>query len=355
MLRFRVNGPTSKAQCKASFAQIVTSSGRTKQQKQVAAVPVIDKEVPEEATELPDDKLLKFERKGWVSTRRLLSESQVKEMKKEAEKVITEQKLLALQQRVRVLNPKIKDPATTITTIEAAKAALKGKDLGFLQFFNTHRSSAFISSIVRGKVLAGTAAQLLGVPRVRLYQDCIFLKEPGYTETNWHSDLRMAPFDTNSYVTAWIPMRPVVGTEDDSGLLFASGSHRDFALPFWHDLRQRGLDDRDYKIETPGKLELGDVTWHHGWTLHCAGAQPKGSKPRMALAVAYFADGARLLPRKSDPSVYKHMLHDEDAESYERWASTLPDGGVASHYLLPLVYPPGAAAASSPSKPRGRL
>ena len=31
----------------------------------------------------------------------------------------------------------------------------------------------------------------------------------------------------------WIPMRPISGTEEDSGLQFAEGSHRDFALPFW--------------------------------------------------------------------------------------------------------------------------
>jgi ectoine hydroxylase-related dioxygenase (phytanoyl-CoA dioxygenase family) len=50
-----------------------------------------------------------------------------------------------------------------------------------------------------------------------LVQDCVFLKEPGYAETNWHSDLRMAPLDTNDFVTAWIPLRPVQGGERDSG------------------------------------------------------------------------------------------------------------------------------------------
>lgn len=80
----------------------------------------------------------------------------------------------------------------------------------------------------------------------------MFLKEPGYAETNWHSDLRMAPFDTNSFITAWIPMRPISGGEDDSGLVFAVGSHRDFALPFWHDLNGRDLGDRGYEIANTG-------------------------------------------------------------------------------------------------------
>lgn len=41
------------------------------------------------------------------------------------------------------------------------------------------------------------------------FQDCVFFKQSGYAETNWHSDLRMTPFDTNNFVTVWIPLRPI--------------------------------------------------------------------------------------------------------------------------------------------------
>lgn len=88
-----------------------------------------------------------------------------------------------------------------------------------------------------------------------------------------------------------------------------------------------------------GAMQPGDVSFHHGWTLHAAGPQPKGSPTRMALSVAFFEDGARLLPRKSDPSVYKHMLHNEDAESYMGWLPKLKDGAKAVHDSLPIVYP----------------
>lgn len=57
--------------------------------------------------------------------------------------------------------------------------------LGFLQFFNLHRSQAAIAQLVRHPALAGTAAQLLGAKRLRLYQDAVFLKQPGFAETNW--------------------------------------------------------------------------------------------------------------------------------------------------------------------------
>lgn len=86
-----------------------------------------------------------------------------------------------------------------------------------------------------------------------------------------------------------------------------------------------------------GPMAVGDVSWHHGWCLHAAAPQPPNTPPRLALAVSYFADGSRLLARKSDPSVYKHMLHDEDAESYSSWLSQCKDGGVARHPQLPLV------------------
>ena len=68
---------------------------------------------------------------------------------------------------------------------------------------------ALIRDLVTSKRLASTALELLGLKRVRLYQDCVFLKEPGFTETNWHSDLLLAPLDTNAFVTAWIPLRPL--------------------------------------------------------------------------------------------------------------------------------------------------
>jgi len=71
------------------------------------------------------------------------------------------------------------------------------------------RECPAVAALVRNPRLAATAAALLGAPRLRLYQDCAFVKRPGFGATNWHSDLRMAPLDTNAFVTAWIPLRPI--------------------------------------------------------------------------------------------------------------------------------------------------
>ena len=50
----------------------------------------------------------------------------------------------------------------------------------------------------------------------------------------------MAPLDCNDFVTAWLPLAPVPSIrEGGSPLVFASRSHRDFALNHWQDPRLR--------------------------------------------------------------------------------------------------------------------
>jgi hypothetical protein len=72
--------------------------------------------------------------------------------------------------------------------------------------------------------------------------------------TNWHSDLRMTPLDTNDFVTFWLPLRDLQAGEEDSGMLFAQGSHRDFAFPFWHDVSWADASCRGYRLASTGIL-----------------------------------------------------------------------------------------------------
>ena len=81
-------------------------------------------------------------------------------------------------------------------------------------------------------------------------------------------------------------------------------------------------------------MALGDATWHSGWTLHASPPQPEGRASRAALAVSFFADGARRLPAEH----LRRPLHSEDAESYEAWLPGVREGAVARHELLPVVY-----------------
>jgi hypothetical protein len=175
---------------------------------------------------------------------------------------------------------------------------------------------------------------------VRLYQDSLFVKRAGHGETHWHSDCRMAPLETNRLVTAWIALTPV-GAEREGGsaLVFADGSHRDTARLFWAaGAPTAPIEAGAYALSCHAPFAPGDASWHDGWVLH--GAPPNGAREdRWAVAVTFFADGARTLRPAA-----RARMDGEDAPSYEAWLSDLDaqaargaHGALAAHARLPLV------------------
>jgi ectoine hydroxylase-related dioxygenase (phytanoyl-CoA dioxygenase family) len=320
--------------------------------------------------------LLSYERKGFLLCRGLLPARDVAAAAAAVADEARRGRLDALRHRVRVLVSE--EAAERVRTEAEAERLLKrgsATGVGFFQHFNLHRdgskggssdaaAAAAVRALAFSPSLARTAAALLGADhkKVRLYQTCAFVKEPGHAQTNWHSDLRMAPFDCNDFLTAWVPLRAMAGegrsgggggSGSDSGLVFAAGSHRDFALPFWRSREQveaADLSERGYELCPQGAMAVGDVSMHHGWLLHAAGGQPRGTPPRAALAVCFFVDGARV--RAVGPgggggggAAGRRRGEDEDAESAAAWIGDLRPGAVARHPLLPVVYD-GAAAAS---------
>ena len=187
--------------------------------------------------QLTPDTLLGYERSGFAVTRALLPPSRVHELRPTLVKALEERRHAALKQKVRVLIGEGEADADA-ETLDARLRRLPEGSVPFLQCFNVHRHYAPVAELARS--LAPTAAQLLGSARVRLYQDSLFQKRPGDGPTRWHADLAMAPLDTNDFVTCWLPLQPVPCEEDGgSALVFAAGSHRDVALPFWHGDRAR--------------------------------------------------------------------------------------------------------------------
>lgn len=86
------------------------------------------------------------------------------------------------------------------------------ENIPFMQVFNSWKHNKALASIALSPQLGRIAAELLNVPSVRLYQDAIFVKRSGDGPTQWHSDLSMAPFDSNFLVTVWIPLHFVPST-----------------------------------------------------------------------------------------------------------------------------------------------
>lgn len=288
------------------------------------------------APPLPAEQLLAFERKGHTVTRGLCSREEMADWAKVVRAAFEKDKLMALRQKVRVLLGKAEyEHARTVEDCEELlEEGVDPEYIPFLQTFNSWRRYRDVRRLALAPRFAHVAAQLLGVPRVRLYQDSTFLKRDGDGPTLWHSDLAMAPFNSNGLVTMWMPLTEVPPEEEGgTGLCFASGSGRDFALSFWDDPHaSEDLSDR-YEVESYGRMLPGDASWHHGWCLHSSAENLTG-QDRLAFTLAFVGADAPILGQHA-----KNRPHDEDDLSYCDWLGDFrPGERLRDHPLLPLVW-----------------
>ena len=172
----------------------------------------------------------------------------------------------------------------------------------FTQVTNIWRLDDAAKQIVFNRHFAKVAAEILGVPSVRLYHDQALFKPAGAARTPWHQDRYYWPLDTDRTLTMWLPLIDV--DEEMGPMIFATGSHRASSLG---DLMISGDTDRrltDIIAERGWKLwtqpvRAGDATFHAGATLHSAGANGS-DRTREILTVIYFANGTRVARPAND-------------------------------------------------------
>jgi ectoine hydroxylase-related dioxygenase (phytanoyl-CoA dioxygenase family) len=174
-------------------------------------------------------------------------------------------------------------------------------DRAFLQVMNLWEKSALVARFVMGQRLAHIAAELLAVRGVRLYHDQSLYKEPGGGITPAHADQYYWPLASDRTITAWIPLQAVPTEMGPLG--FYAGSQ---GVAFGRDL---GIsDESEAKISEnmarhgfpfeAGPFDLGEVSFHLGWTFHKAGPNT-GTQPRSVMTVIYMDAAMRLVPALS--------------------------------------------------------
>jgi hypothetical protein len=169
----------------------------------------------------------------------------------------------------------------------------------FLQMFNLWRHDPVVARFVLAPRFARVAAELMGVDGVRIYHDQALVKEADGGHTPWHQDQGYWPVDTDHTITMWMPLADI-GSEMGS-MSFASGSHQlgDVAAGSISDDSHESIGallvEHGLHLVTHGAMAGGDATFHAGWTLHSAPANP-AETDRPVMTVIYVADGARITP-----------------------------------------------------------
>jgi len=203
-------------------------------------------------------------------------------------------------------------------------------DKAFLQVMNLWEQSPLVGRFVMGRRLGRIAAGLLEVDGVRLYHDQSLYKEPGGGITPAHADQYYWPLASDRTVTAWIPLQPVPPVMGPLGFYARSQS-----VEFGRDL---GIgDESEDRISAnmarhgfefaSGAFDLGEVSFHLGWTFHKAGANTS-DRPRSVMTVIYMDAAMRLVP----------ALNAVQANDRDQWCPGAREGEVIATRKNPVVW-----------------
>ena len=256
---------------------------------------------------LPKGAIEHFRTEGYVKLKRVLSSG------------LLEFYGDVITQQVMRLNTQIK-PMSERTTYERA----------FLQIMNLWTKNEICREFAFSKRLARIATDLMGVKGVRMYHDQALYKEAGGGFTPWHADQYYWPLSNHNTCTVWIPFQH---TRLEMGpLAFAARSHR---FEHGRDLEigdeseeklQEALKGQNFMhVEAP--FELGEVSYHYGWTFHRAGGN-SSSKPRAVMTMIYMEDGIKLIKPQN-----KNQQRD-----WDEWLPGCNIGEIANSKLNPVIW-----------------
>ncbi len=203
-------------------------------------------------------------------------------------------------------------------------------DQAFIQVHNLWQHSEKTRELACCRRLAQIAAELMGTRGVRMWHDQALYKEPSGSFTPWHVDQQYWPMASPMSVTAWIPLQPV--PLEMGPLSFGRGSHlkhigRDLEISAESEQLIREAVKREKIIEVQEAYELGDVSFHLGWTLHRAGPNST-SGPRRVFTIIYMDSEMRLAKPKN-----KNQQAD-----WEAWTPSTQIGEVMDDPLNPVLY-----------------
>ena len=199
------------------------------------------------------------------------------------------------------LNPNKDKPLDSLDTYGQA----------FIQVGSLWTKSEKVKTFDFSRRLARIATELLGTEGVRLWVDQALYKEASGGFTPWHVDQYYWPMSSGLSVTAWIPLQAVPMEMGPLG--FGRGTHlgnvgHDLAISDEsEELIRRAIAEQGVE-EVYEPYELGEVSFHYGWTLHRAGPNTT-DRPRKVHCVVYMdKDMRRTEPANEDQQTNGDIL-----------------------------------------------
>lgn len=231
---------------------------------------------------------------------------------------------------IRYFGEVITDQVKALNTMNIPMEQRSTYQKAFLQISNIWTKDETVKTFAFSRKLARMAAELMQVSGVRMYHDQALYKEPSGGITPWHADQYYWPVSTDRTITAWIPLQE---TKLEMGpLAFARKTHR---MAFGRHLEisdesemqiQKSLKEAQADIdETP--FDIGEISYHLGWTFHRAGANTSAS-PRRVMTMIYVDENIRI----AEPA-NKHQAND-----LEGWCSGRPAGSELTGPLNPVLW-----------------
>ncbi len=163
--------------------------------------------------------------------------------------------------------------------------------------------------------LPALAATLMASRKVNLFYDQLFIKEPGTANfpTPWHNDQPYWIVQGRQVISFWLALDPV--TKESGAVEFVRGSHRwgrwfqprSFAGENKYEInpdfeKMPDIDaERDRFDIVHYDLAPGDMTVHHGMTIHGARGNASAVTRRRGYSVRYVGDDVVYVPRKNFP------------------------------------------------------
>lgn len=163
----------------------------------------------------------------------------------------------------------------------------------FQQCINIWEDFPAVRPLTFHPAVTAAAAALLGVESVRLWHDQALYEEPGGRGTDAHQDQPYWPIVEPRTVTAWIPLVDV--SLEMGAMGYIPGSHRFGVRRFANIFTETGFDlvggpEARGMEPVHAAVKRGDVAFHHGLTIHVAGAN-RTDRLRRAHTATFLADG----------------------------------------------------------------